>query len=139
MDLFSQAIETTTNPVNTGLTYAFGGFILVWTLIIILIGVIALWKVFEKAGHPGWKSLIPFYNTYILVTIAGRPGWWFLLLFIPVVNLVVYIILSLDIAKAFGKSPVFAIVGLWMFNFIGYMILGWGDSTYTKPGTQPQE
>ncbi len=112
---------------------AYGSFMLIWSLIILLVMVIALWKVFTKAGEPGWKSLIPIYNSYVLVKISGRPGWWFLLFFIPIVSLVVYIMVSIDIAKAFGKSATFGVVGLWLFSFIGFMILGWGDSTYTKP------
>ena len=124
--------QTLTSTTETPSLWA-GGFFFVWVFIFFLIAVIALWKVFEKAGYEGWKAIIPIYNTYILVKIAGRPDWWFLLLLIPFVNFVVYIILSMDIAKAFGKSELFGIVGLWLFSFIGFAILGWGDATYQLP------
>lgn len=133
MDLFAQTTETTAE----GTAYVYGGgFFLIWSVIILLILIVAWWKVFEKAGEPGWKSIIPFYNTYTLVTIAGRPGWWFLLFFIPFVNFVVYIVISIDLAKAFGKSTTFGIVGLWLFSFIGFIILGWGDAKYVGSHNQ---
>ena len=62
------------------------------------------WKVFTKAGQPGWAILIPFYNTYVLLKIVGRPGWWLVLMFIPLVNIVIAIIVAIDLAKSFGKS-----------------------------------
>ncbi len=139
MDLFAQTIETTSFEVTTldaGTTVAIGGFFFVWMFIIWFIYIIAFWKVFEKAGEPGWKSIVPIYNMWVMFEIAGRPGWWLLLMFIPLVNFVVAIILALDMAKVFGKSSAFGIVGLWLFSFIGYLILGWGDATYTKPGGQ---
>lgn len=89
---------------------------------------------FKKAGHPGWAAIIPIYNIYILLKIAGRPGWWLLLLLIPFVNFVVYIVIALDVAKNFGQSPIFGIIGLWLFSFIGYLILGFGDAKYVGPG-----
>lgn len=133
MDLIAQ---TAVYTVDTGTSYAFGGFMFVWMFIIWFIAIVAFWKVFEKAGQEGWKSIIPFYNMWILFEIAGRPGWWMFGLFIPFVNFVLLIVLSLDIAKAFGKSTAFAIFGLLIFSFFGYMIIGWGDATYTKPSTE---
>ncbi len=133
MDLFAQTTETTAE--STAYLYG-GGFFLIWTVIILLILIVAWWKVFEKAGEPGWKSIIPFYNTYTLVTIAGRPGWWFLLFFIPFVNFVVYIVISIDLAKSFGKSTAFGVVGLWLFSFVGFIILGWGDAKYIGADNQ---
>ncbi|HRE19270.1 MAG TPA: DUF5684 domain-containing protein, partial [Rhodocyclaceae bacterium] len=89
----------------------------------ILIGIIAgIWKVFTKAGQPGWGVLIPIYNAYLLTKIAGRPGWWLLLLFVPLVNFVVAIILMIDVAKKFGKGPGFGL-GLAFLGFIFFPIL----------------
>src|SRR2546421_8569948 len=65
---------------------------------------VSLWKVFTKAGQPGWAVLIPFYNTYILLKIVGRPGWWLLLFFLPFVNIIVAIIVYYDLVKAFGQG-----------------------------------
>ncbi len=95
--------------------------------------IVAGWKIFEKAGEEGWKVLVPFYNTYTLFKIAGRNGWGFLLLFIPVVNFVVTIILAIDLAKHFGKSTTFGVVGLWLFNVIGALMLGFGKAEYVGP------
>jgi hypothetical protein len=69
---------------------------------VLLFMLVAMWKVFTKAGQPGWAILIPFYNLYVLCKIAGRPGWWLLLCLIPFVNLIIFIILDIDIAKNFG-------------------------------------
>jgi len=135
MDLFSQTVNNSFefNTSSSGSTTAFGGFMLVWMLVIFIVSIVALWKVFEKAGEAGWKSIIPLLNAYIIVKIAGRPGWWLLLLLVPFVNFIVTIVLSIDIAKAFGKSTAFGVVGLWLFSLIGFLILGWGDATYTLP------
>lgn len=98
-------------------------------VVLILAG---FWKVFTKAGQPGWASLIPIYNAYILLKIVGKPGWWLLLFLIPIVNIVIAIIVALDLAKAFGKSTAFGI-GLVFFGFIFYPILGFGSATYQGP------
>ncbi|MDF3058602.1 MAG: signal peptidase [Rariglobus sp.] len=89
----------------------------------------AIWKVFTKAGQPGWAAIIPFYNLYVLLKVAGRPGWWLLLFLIPIVNVVMAIIVAIDVAKAFGKGTGFG-VGLAFLGVIFYPILGFGDATY---------
>jgi hypothetical protein len=135
--LFAQAeptittLETTTVTTvdETSLAIFSGVWLFVWLVLLVLL-IVAHWKVFEKAGEAGWKSLIPFYNAYTLFRIAGRNGWWFLGLLVPLVNIVVLIMLSLDLAKHFGKSSVFGIVGLFFFSVIGYLMLGFGDAKY---------
>jgi hypothetical protein len=97
-----------------------------------VIAAVGLWKVYEKAGQPGWAALIPFYNVYILLKIAGRPGWWLLFLFVPLANMVVAFIVAIDVAKAFGKGAAFG-CGLAVLAFIFYPILGLGDATYRAP------
>lgn len=89
----------------------------------------SMWIVFEKAGHPGWAAIIPIYNIYIMLLIAGRPGWWLVLFLIPIVNIIVEVIISIDIARNFGKSTGFGI-GLLLLSFIFYPILAFGDATY---------
>lgn len=103
--------------------------ILLVQLAVFLVIIAGLWKVFTKAGHPGWASIIPIYNAYILLKIAGKPGWWLILLLIPVVNIVISIIVALEIAKAFNKGAGFGI-GLALLGFIFYPILGFGSATY---------
>mgnify|MGYP003476900854 CR=1 FL=1 len=96
---------------------------------IIIFCIAGVWKTLVKAGQPGWACLIPFYNIYVMVEIARRPILYFVLCFIPVVNLVIIILISIDIAKRFGKSAGFGI-GLTFLGFIFYPILGFGDATY---------
>lgn len=95
----------------------------------IVLMIAAMWKMFSKAGQPGWASIIPIFNTYIMCKIAGRPGWWLILLFIPFVNLIIWIILCIDLAKAFGKGAGFGI-GLLLLPFIFFPILGFGSAQY---------
>ena len=105
------------------------GMTVVWLAIVVLM-IAALWKIFDKAGEPGWAAIIPIYNLFILLKIAGRPGWWLLLYFIPFVNFIISIIVSIDIAKRFGKGTGFAL-GLVFLQFIFYPMLAWGDASYT--------
>src|SRR6478672_8841176 len=99
-------------------------------IIVAVLSVIAIWKVFEKANQPGWAAIIPIYNTYVLLKVVGRPGWWLLLYLIPFVNIIVHLFVSMDLAKAFGKSSAFGVIAIWIFSIIGYYILGFGDATY---------
>lgn len=102
-------------------------------LIVAVFTIIVMWKTFAKAGQPGWAAIVPIYNLYVMTQIGGRPGWWTVLLLIPGVNLVVLAILSIDIAKSFGKDAVFGIVALWLFSIVGYAILGFGNAQYRGP------
>ena len=105
-------------------------FVFVAVELAIVVAIIAgFWKVFVKAGKPGWAAIIPIYNVIVLLEIAGKPLWWILLFFIPLVNIVMGIIVSIAIAKNFGKSDAFGI-GLALLGFIFYPILGFGDAQY---------
>jgi hypothetical protein len=119
---------TTTTSSSSG-----GGFpialMIVYLAVAILI-IAGMWTTFQKAGRPGWAAIIPIYNIYTMVKVADRPGWWTILYFIPLVNIITHIIVSLDVSRAFGKSDAFGILGLWLFGFIGYPMLGFGDATY---------
>jgi len=108
----------------------FGGVAMLFWLAVGVVIIIGGWQVFEKAGHPGWAILIPLYNAYILLKVAGRPGWWLLLYLIPLVNVVIAIIVSIDVAKAFGQSGAFGFFLLFLFFGIGYLILGFGNYQY---------
>jgi len=101
-------------------------------LLVALLLIVAMWKVFTKAGQPGWASIIPIYNLYIWCKIVGRPGWWIILLLIPFVNIIVGIILCIDMAKSFGKGVGFGI-GLALLGIIFWPILGFGSAQYQGP------
>ena len=103
-------------------------FYLAFTILMIA----AWWKIFTKAGQPGWACIIPIYNLYVWCKIVGRPWWWILLMLIPFVNLVILIILIIDLAKSFGKGVLFGI-GLLLLPFIFFPILGFGSAQYQGP------
>ena len=91
--------------------------------------VASLWKVFAKAGQPGWACLVPIYNIIVLLNIAGKPAWWVVLFFIPVANFIAAILVSLAVAQNFGKSAGFGI-GLAFIPFVFYPMLAFGDAQY---------
>jgi hypothetical protein len=112
---------------------------LIMTLIYLAIAlflIVAMWKLFTKAGKPGWAAIVPIYNIIVLLEIVGRPAWWFLLYFIPLVNIVVLIMVMLDLAKSFGKDTGFA-VGLILLSIIFLPILAFGDARYVGPAGAP--
>ncbi|MDD6491220.1 MAG: DUF5684 domain-containing protein [Firmicutes bacterium] len=102
------------------------------SLVISVLTIIAMWKIFKKAGKPGWASIIPFYNTYCLFDLAWGNGWLFLLSLVPCVNIVVMIMLYFKLAKAFGKGTAFGF-GLLFLNTIFVLILGFGNAEYVGP------
>ena len=109
----------------------FGGLFGLAFAVLVIAG---MWKVFTKAGKPGWAAIIPLYNIYVIFKIVGRPGWWLILMFIPFVNIVIWIITSMDLAKSFGKSGfVYGFILLFLFSAIGYLMLGFGSAQYQGP------
>jgi hypothetical protein len=108
-----------------------GAFGIIISLAVAVFYIFVFWKIFEKAGLPGWGAIIPIYNVYLLIKVAKRPGWWLLLYLIPLVDIVIGIIVIFDIAKNFGKSTAFGF-GLLFFSFIFYPILAFGNAEYIK-------
>lgn len=102
-------------------------------LVIMAAYIAGMWKVFEKAGKPGWAAIIPIYNFYIFLQIINKPVWWLVLLLIPVVNFVIIIIMSMELAVCFGKSKGWGFLLLVLFGFVGYPLLGFGDSSFSAP------
>lgn len=111
-------------------------FMLIELAVVVLV-IAGIWKVFVKAGHPGWAAIVPIYNIYILTQIAGKPWWWLILCFIPIVGIVILILISIEVAKAFGKGAGFGL-GLALLGFIFYPILGFGDAQYQGPPAAAQ-
>lgn len=101
-------------------------------LAILIVVIVAEWKIYKKAGQPGWACIIPIYNILVLLRIIGKPWWWLLLLIIPVVNIVIGIWITNLLSKSFGKDEGFT-VGLIFLPFIFLPILGFGDAAYTGP------
>jgi hypothetical protein len=101
---------------------------------IVYLGFVALiiasmWKIFTKAGQPGWASIVPIYNIIVMLKIAGKPAWWLILMLIPLVNFVVAILATIALAKAFGKGTGFAL-GMVFLGFIFMPMLAFGDAQY---------
>lgn len=109
--------------------------------IIFYLGVVALmiasmWKIFEKAGEEGWKSIIPIYNLIILLKIIGKPVWWIVLFIIPVANIVFLIWTYNMLSKSFGKDEGYT-VGLILLGIVFFPMLAFGDAVYQGPYGDP--
>jgi hypothetical protein len=126
-------------PAQDGFFDVLGGiFGLLFSCVglLLVIAVIAgMWMIFQKAGEAGWKSIIPIYNIYVMLEIVGRPGWWVLLYFIPVVGFIVWIVMMIDLAKSFDHGIGFAI-GLMFLPVIFYPVLGFSDMQYYGPAAK---
>jgi len=105
-----------------------GAFLFLWFAYVVLL-LAAGWKMYEKAGQKGWVAVIPFVNFFGLLKIIHKPWWWFILLFIPFVNLVVWILMYSALSKAFGRGLGMTLVLIFLTP-IGYLVLGFGDDRY---------
>jgi hypothetical protein len=126
--------EDTTTPGQGGGIFAalFGGvFVLIWLAVVVLVFV-SFWKIFDKAGKPGWAGIVPIYNIIVMLEIIGRPLWWIVLMFVPCVSIVVGFILCIDLAKSFGKTAGYGI-GMALLPFIFFPMLAFGDARYVGP------
>ena len=105
-------------------------------LVFVVPAIAGMWKVFDKAGQPGWAAIIPIYNLIVLFQITDKPIWWIVLYFIPCVNvvsIVFNILVCIELAKRFGKDTGFGI-GLAFLGFIFFPILGFGSAQWQGPG-----
>lgn len=103
--------------------------ILILTIAASIFMIAATWRIYTKAGRPGWASIVPIYNTLQLLWTIHRPWWWILLLFIPIVNIFVLIMMYYYLAKAFGKGLGFTAL-LLLLPIIGLPMLAWGNAKY---------
>jgi len=122
-------VQSDSDGIASAVLAMFGfGFVMVWLALMILM-IVSMWIVFTKAGQPGWAILIPIYNGIVYLRVAGKPWWWLLLFLIPLANIVIGIIVTIDFAKKFGKGAGFGL-GLAFLGFIFYPILAWSDAQY---------
>jgi uncharacterized protein DUF5684 len=108
---------------------------LIWMIVwlpLAILEIVGMWKVFVKAGRPGWAAIVPVYNNLQLIWMTGRPWWWILLMLIPIVNIVVIIMILHDLSKSFGRGVGTTLL-LFFLPFIGFPILGFGSATYNGP------
>lgn len=115
---------------------AASGFVLFIYFLLMVVLVVSMWKIFEKAGKPGWAAIVPIYNLVVMLQITNIPVWVIVLLIIPVVNIfagiIIGIMVALKLATAFGKDVTFGVLAIF-FPYIMYPILAFGDATYTTP------
>lgn len=132
--------SATSAASSAGIAAAFGTMLfamLMPVLIMYIVVVIGMWKVFTKAGRPGWAAIIPIYNMYVITEISGQNGLLILINLIPGVGSIIWsIMVALKLAPAFGKDTGFAI-GLILLGPIFYCILGFGSAQYTLGGGAP--
>ena len=126
------------NPddVMGGVLALFTGVFLIVILALAVLVIASMWMVFTKAGQPGWAAIVPIYNFIVMLNIVGRPTWWVLLLFVPLVNMVIGIIVHLELARSFGKGTGFG-VGLAFLGMIFFPILAFGNARYIGPVNGP--
>ena len=120
------------DAASTGFLAGFGVAYYICMLVVLVLTIIASWRIFTKAGEAGWKSIIPIYNLVVLFKIVGMNPWMILLFLVPIANVVVSILLNIKLAKAFGKGTGFAL-GLIFLNTIFTLILGFGSAEYVGP------
>ena len=106
-----------------------GMIVLLIQLAFIALMIASMWKIFSKAGEPGWAAIVPIYNLVVMLKIAGKPVWWIVLFFIPLVNIVFSILVALGMAERFGKGAGFGL-GRAFLSPIFYPILGFGSAQY---------
>lgn len=107
--------------------WSFLGSCLVYLLVNMATGV-----VFQKAGRAWWEGFLPIYSSYVLAKIAGQPGWWFILFYIPVIGMIFEFMTEVTVARRFGVSWLFAI-GMTLMPVVFYPILAWGPFYYDMP------
>ena len=104
------------------------------SLVMAAVMLISQWKLYTKAGQPGWKCLIPIYNSWVLNEIAGYQGYYVLFAFIPLVGsffmMLMMVLVYMSLAEKFGKSKAWGIVMLLLLTPVGIPVLGLSDNTY---------
>ncbi|HWZ15374.1 MAG TPA: DUF5684 domain-containing protein [Mucilaginibacter sp.] len=120
------------SPAAFEAVMAFMGALLIPIIVIAVITLVGKWKIYEKAGKPGWAALIPVYTWIVMLEIVGKPIWWIFLFFIPCVNIVFMIWTVNLLSKSFGQTEGFT-VGLVLLGFVFYPILGFGTYKYLGP------
>lgn len=120
-----QSSDTTGAPV--------GAAVLLFLSVLIVIRTAGMWAVFSKAGHAGWKAIIPIYNLYVMLQIGEQARWWLLLTFVPIVNLYALYKIHAGVARAFGRGIGFGL-GLAFFDILFFPLVGFGDYQYRNTG-----
>ena len=136
---FAETVSYTTTS-NSPLSGSALVALVLFALAVAVLMIASMWRIFQKAGKPGWAAIVPLYNTWVLAEVCGKPGWWGLYPLIGVipflgafVSLILSVYFSILLAKVFGRGVGFAILALLIFPFVGYPMLGFGDAKYLGP------
>jgi hypothetical protein len=125
-------VDYNTYAPDAGSWMFFGGvWLLIWLALFVTL-IVSMWKIFQKAGKPGWAAIVPFYNIYVMLQVAGLPGWWLILFFVPFVNVIIGIIAIVYFVKSFGRGAGFAVATIF-FPYVTYPILAFGKDKYVGP------
>lgn len=109
-------------PAESAVFGAVGVVYFAAMVVVTVISIVSMWRLFTKAGKPGWASIVPIYNTIVQLQIAGRPAWWVLLiLFVPLLNVWVSVVALIDFVRSYQRS------GLWVLGlmFLPVIALPW--------------
>lgn len=124
------------NPALASILIALSSFLIVFIVLLIaiaigaaILAIAAQWKMYEKAGEPGWACIVPFYSNYVLYKITLGNGWLFLTILLPIVGLVFYIMMLIQLAKSFGRSTPFVLATVFFPNIMIY-VYGLGEIEY---------
>ena len=134
---FTDMYDYSTTPISLDETSAasdiagFMGGLSIFSLVVLIVSIVSTWKIFEKAGKPGWAAIVPIYNIIVLLQIVNLSPWCILLYCIPFVNLIFSIVVTVRLAGVFGKSVGFSI-GLIFLNVIFMPILAFSDAEYLE-------
>lgn len=147
IDPYMQYSDSISSAAAAGFGAAFGAMMsiyFIFAIVLAVLQIIAMWKIFSKAGEAGWKSIIPIYNCIILFKISGLSPWLVLVYLasvIPFVGWIIVLVINVlqanGLAKSFGKSTGFT-VGLVLVPSIFYLILGFGNSKYIGPSKKEE-
>lgn len=124
LDLVLRTAETSAETASAGSA--------VVSVITSIITLVSMWKIFDKAGEGGWKSIVPLYNVYTLFKIGYGEGWKALLLLIPIVNIYFGVMCYVKLAKSFGMSGWFGIAMI-IVPFVFMPMLAFGAAQYCGP------
>lgn len=109
-----------------------GAGMVIFYLILCAVMLVSLWKIYTKAGKPGWASIVPIYNIIVLLEIVELPMWYIVLFFIPFANIYAAFKIYIELAHKFGKSTGFGVLTVF-FSIICLPILAFSsDAVYQK-------
>ncbi|MDC7234031.1 MAG: DUF5684 domain-containing protein [Spirochaetales bacterium] len=103
--------------------------LVVFWLIVSVVLLVANWKIFTKAGKPGWAILIPIYNVIVMLQIVKKPLWWIIMLLIPGVNVVFVILIIYNLCLSFGQ-PAWHVIPALLVSFVYYPYLAFSSASY---------